>query len=136
MKTRIKLIGALMATMAAFALSAFAGIVSYDNSVDYAQYVQRDHYLDAEIWTSNDEYYEGDKITISFRTNKDCFVSIYNIDTRGQVNLIYPAEPGDAQHHTIPGKQTHPGHHGYPEPGQDIEQHRPRAVHQHREVEV
>lgn len=98
MKTKMMLIGALMAVIAAFAVSAFAGIVSYDKSIDYSQYIQRDHYLDAEIWTNNDEYYEGDKITISFRTNKDCFVAIYNIDTRGQVNLIYPTEPGDASH--------------------------------------
>ncbi len=96
MKTRITLIGALLAGLTVFAISAYAGIVSYDKSVDYSQYIRRDRNLNVEIWTNNDEYYEGDKINISFRTNRDCFVAIYNIDTRGRVNLIYPSDQGDA----------------------------------------
>jgi hypothetical protein len=96
MKKRNLISTALMGILISLAISTSAEIVNYDKGVNYAQYIRRDRYLDAEIWTDDDEYYEGDKIRISFRANKDCFVAIYNIDTRGRVNLIYPVEPGDA----------------------------------------
>ncbi|HHI02031.1 MAG TPA: DUF4384 domain-containing protein, partial [candidate division Zixibacteria bacterium] len=34
-------------------------------------------------------------ISIQFRANKDCYVVIYNIDTRGNVNLLYPSDQWD-----------------------------------------
>ncbi len=71
---------------------------AYDQNVDYGQRINQDRYLKAEIWTSNDDYYEGDNITISFRTNRDAYVAIYNIDTRGNVNLLYPTSPNDDGH--------------------------------------
>jgi Domain of unknown function (DUF4384)/PEGA domain len=51
-----------------------------------------DRYLDVEVWTNHEdgEFYEGDNITISFRANRDCFVAIYSVDTRGRVNLLFP----------------------------------------------
>jgi len=54
--------------------------------------------LDVDIWTDKDDgsnYYEGDEITIYFRASRDCYVTIYDLDTRGNINLIFPAEPGD-----------------------------------------
>ncbi|HWR83303.1 MAG TPA: DUF4384 domain-containing protein, partial [Candidatus Deferrimicrobium sp.] len=54
-----------------------------------------DRYLDAEIWVDHDdgEYYEGDNIVVSFRTNRDAFVAIYSVDSRGRVNLLFPTSP-------------------------------------------
>ncbi|RME25561.1 MAG: DUF4384 domain-containing protein, partial [Candidatus Zixiibacteriota bacterium] len=56
-----------------------------------------DRYLDVEVWTdrSDAEYYEGDNIVIYFRASRDAFVSIYSIDTRGRVNLLFPSEPDE-----------------------------------------
>ena len=53
-----------------------------------------DRYLDVEVWTNDDdgEYYVGDKIVLSFRANRDAFVAIYSIDTRGRVNLLFPTD--------------------------------------------
>jgi hypothetical protein len=87
-----------------------ARIITYDRDVNYAGQINHDRYLDVEIWTDDDEYYEGDNIRISFRANRDCFVAIYNIDTRGRVNLIFPADEYDDnridgdQIYTIPGR--------------------------------
>lgn len=55
-----------------------------------------DRYLDVEIWTnhSDGEYYEGDNIVISYRTNRDAFVVVYSIDSRGRVSLLFPSESG------------------------------------------
>jgi hypothetical protein len=52
-----------------------------------------DRYLDAEIWTnhSDDEFYAGDNIVIKFRVNRDAFVAIYSVDSRGRVNLLFPS---------------------------------------------
>jgi len=96
MKTKMTFIGLLIGLLTVFAASASAGIVTYDKAIDYSRFINRDRYLDVQIWTDNDEYYEGDQMTISFRSNNDCYVAIYNIDTRGRVNLIFPTDPGDS----------------------------------------
>ncbi len=59
---------------------------------DSADRTRIDRYLDVEIWTNDDdgEYYVGDKIVLKFRANRDAFVAIYTIDTRGRVNLLFP----------------------------------------------
>ncbi len=66
-----------------------------DNRYDNQPLIDR--YLDVQVWTNHrdGEYYEGDNITISFMANRDAFVVIYSIDTRGRVELLYPADPGD-----------------------------------------
>ncbi len=70
-------------------------VMTYDAEVNYNKFVKYDRYLDAEIWVDDDSYYEGEDIDISFRANKDCYVAIYNIDTKGRVNLIFPNSPTD-----------------------------------------
>jgi len=67
----------------------------YDQD-DYDR-AQVDRYLDVEVWTSNSdgEFYEGDNIVIYFRASRDAFVSIYSIDTRGRVNLLFPTFQGE-----------------------------------------
>ena len=59
--------------------------------------VNIDRYLDVEIWTdhSDAEYYVGDNITVHFRVNRDAFVAIYSIDSRGRVSLMYPSDPAE-----------------------------------------
>ena len=56
-----------------------------------------DRYLDVQVWPNRDdaEYYSGDNVVINFRANRDCFVSIYSIDSRGHVNLLFPNDPSD-----------------------------------------
>ena len=66
-------------------------------NVRYAQFIEIDPLLEVEIWTDNETgvYYEGEEIRIYFRSNMDCYVAIYNIDTDGLVNLIYPIDQFD-----------------------------------------
>lgn len=56
-----------------------------------------DRYLDVEVWSnhSDGEYYDGDNIVVHFRVNRDAFVAIYSIDTRGRVNLLFPTYEGE-----------------------------------------
>ena len=105
MKRNISIWGALLVMVTALAVSAGAQNISRDRDIDYTGRIRPDRYLDVEVWTNDNEYYEGDDITISFRANRDCFVAIYNIDTRGTVNLLYPTEPGDPGH--IQGGKTY-----------------------------
>jgi len=53
--------------------------------------------LDVDVWTDNNDgvYYEGDNIKVLFQTSQDCFVAIYSVDTRGNVNMLFPADPRD-----------------------------------------
>jgi hypothetical protein len=66
------------------------------NSQDYGESIRIDRYLDAEIWTNHldGDYFVGDNVVINFRTNRDAFIAIYSIDTKGRVNLLFPTEPG------------------------------------------
>ncbi|MCP4706171.1 MAG: DUF4384 domain-containing protein, partial [candidate division Zixibacteria bacterium] len=87
------LFAAVMISM--LSLPATAQHERYRDDVNYGQYIRYDKYLDVEIWTDDDEYYDGEDITIKFRANKDCYVIVYNIDTRGNVNLLYPSDQWD-----------------------------------------
>jgi len=61
-------------------------------------FIEQDPTLDVEIWTDNEsgKYYVGDDVKIYFRTNRDAYVAVYNIDTDGRVNLIYPFDEHDS----------------------------------------
>lgn len=63
----------------------------------YVDRIKVDRYLDVEVWTDNadGDYYIGESVDISFRANRDAFVAIYSIDTRGRVNLLFPTSPRD-----------------------------------------
>lgn len=71
----------------------------YDNgvTVQYADFIEHDPTLDVEIWTDNESgnYHQGDEIKIYFRVSDDSYVTVYNIDTEGRVNLIYPYDKYD-----------------------------------------
>ena len=92
----------LTSLMTALVLGIGAGItpaqsiapVQGDEEYDRAKV---DRYLDVELWTNNSdgEYYDGDNIVLYFRANRDAFVAIYSIDTRGRVNLLFPTYPGE-----------------------------------------
>lgn len=82
----------------------------YNRQSDNDRYQERgqiDRYLDVEVWTdhSDAEYYEGDNVTVYFRANRDAFVAIYSIDSRGLVNLMFPYDP--AQDNFIRGGVTY-----------------------------
>jgi len=56
--------------------------------------------LEIELWADRDNedtYYEGENITLYFQTNRDAYVTLYNIDAQGNVFLLYPQHP-DAPH--------------------------------------
>jgi len=63
----------------------------------YRSQIVRSDKLDINIWVDNEDgvYYAGENIRIFFQTSRDAYVAIYGIDTRGQVNLLYPADARD-----------------------------------------
>jgi len=68
------------------------------------------HYpdLEIEVWTDKGEgavYNPGEEIEVFFQTSQDCYVLIYNIDTRGYVNILYPYEYSDP--HWVSGGRIH-----------------------------
>ena len=70
----------------------------YDDSYGVKHRVMRRPYLDVEVWVDKGEgstYNPGEEITIYFQTSRDCYVVIYNIDTRGYVHLLYPVDARD-----------------------------------------
>ena len=78
-----------------------------NNSNDNYDRVRVDRYLDVEIWSdhSDGEYYEGDRVTLFYRVNRDAFVVVYSVDSRGRVNMLFPSNPG--QDNFVAGGETH-----------------------------
>lgn len=69
--------------------------------------------LDIDVWIDKGEgstYHPGDDIRIYFRASRDCYVVVYNLDTRGYVNVLYPYSSEDDRYveggrvYGIPGR--------------------------------
>jgi hypothetical protein len=53
---------------------------------------------EVKIWTdkgdntngNNPIYYVGERIYVSFQVDKDCYITIYDIDSTGNVNILFP----------------------------------------------
>jgi hypothetical protein len=57
-----------------------------------------DYAPQVSVWTSPGSgalVYPGQDMTIRFSVDRDAYVVVYDIDTRGQVRLLYPERPGD-----------------------------------------
>jgi hypothetical protein len=74
--------------------------------------IEREPYHDSplviDVWTDQGEgavYYPGERIRAYFRASRDCYVTIYNVDTQGYVHLLYPA--GSLDEHFIMGGVTY-----------------------------
>jgi hypothetical protein len=70
----------------------------YDDSYNVKHRVIRQPDLDIEVWVDKGDgvtYNPGEEIKIYFQASTDCYVVIYNIDTRGYVHLLYPVDPDD-----------------------------------------
>ncbi len=54
--------------------------------------------LDIEVWVDKGDgatYYPGEEITVYFKASSDCYVVIYNINTKGYAGLLYPYDSYD-----------------------------------------
>jgi len=72
---------AVLPTAQAFAQDRIAPIPSND--------------LEIRVWTNKAEgksFGQGEHIIVYFQANRDCFVTLYNLDTRGDINLLFPYE--------------------------------------------
>lgn len=49
-------------------------------------------FVDIDLWANQDEavYHPGDVLTVFFRTDRDCYVAIYDIDTGGRATRLFP----------------------------------------------
>ena len=70
----------------------------YDNSQGVSHRVIYHPNLDVKVWVDKGEgalYHPGEDIKVYFRASHDCYVVLYDIDTRGYVHLLYPTDTGD-----------------------------------------
>ncbi|MBU1319837.1 MAG: DUF4384 domain-containing protein [candidate division Zixibacteria bacterium] len=54
--------------------------------------------LEVRVWTNKAEgksFGQGEHIIVYFQTNRDSYVTIYDLDTRGDINLLFPLEYDD-----------------------------------------
>lgn len=68
-----------------------------------------------EIWTDRGEgarYCDGEPIRIYFRANRDAYVTVYDLDTRGRVSVLFPSGPY-ADNYVEGGRTYELGGYGY-----------------------
>jgi len=55
--------------------------------------------LAIDLWVDREDatYYPTENVEIFFRTNDNCFVSVYNIEGGGRVTLLFPPENEDGR---------------------------------------
>ena len=46
-----------------------------------------------ELNVSDDIYHQGDGVHVSFRSDRDAYVTIFRVDTDGRVRLLFPQDP-------------------------------------------
>jgi hypothetical protein len=65
-----------------------------------------------DLWLDRGDggvYYSGDAMTVYFKVDRPAYVTVYNVDTDGYVNILYPYYPGMDNYvagertYTIPG---------------------------------
>lgn len=96
--TSIVIIMSLIGMGTCFAYDNGGGDKSYHDSYGIKNKVVDHPYLDVKVWVDKGEgatYHPGDDIKVYFRASRDCYLVIYNVDTRGYVSLLYPADRED-----------------------------------------
>jgi len=89
---------AFLCWQASFAQTGGSIIKDYDDSYGVKHRVISYPYLDVEVWVDKGEgatYHPGEDIKIYFQASRDCYIVLYNIDTRGYVSLLYPLDRWD-----------------------------------------
>src|SRR3970282_175673 len=97
----MKKLNLILALLAIFMMSALPLAVADDDD-DYNGALIRvpKGNLDIDVWVDRGNgatYNPGEDIRIHFRTTRDAFVVIYNVDTRGYVHLLYPYDYRDSR---------------------------------------
>jgi hypothetical protein len=95
---RSKILACVFTTLLIFLCLAIIGI-SYAQSVEekekmrIIQIINPHPEFSLKLWLDKDTratYNPGEKITIFFQVVRDCFVTLYNYDTKGRVKIIFP----------------------------------------------
>lgn len=50
----------------------------------------REGEIKVELWSDKSAYKTGETMTLHFRTDKDCYVTILDVGTSGKVHILYP----------------------------------------------
>lgn len=88
--------------LALIALAAMV-VVSWAQPEEDYNYVSQQPYgnqLNVKVWVDKGDkatYEPGEDIRVYFKTNRDAYVIIYDIDTRGNVHLLYPYDFRDSR---------------------------------------
>ncbi len=86
--------------VAIIAMTIIAGGL-YAQPFDLAR-ARVDEPLAVELWMNKPEgsvYYPGEPTSIYFRTNRDAYVTVYDIETDGRVRILFPDEYSDGYVH-------------------------------------
>jgi hypothetical protein len=97
--TRITIMVAALAGLIAVQTAAadpHSRAIRVDERIDIQPYPHDD--LQVWIWPDRGEgaeYYPGDRIEFNVEVTRDCFLILYDIDTRGNLRILFPYDPWD-----------------------------------------
>ncbi|UCF78195.1 MAG: DUF4384 domain-containing protein [Candidatus Eiseniibacteriota bacterium] len=102
-------IAAILSAALLLGLASCASAIETEGAqIDRGRDVYQRSPLVIDVWTNRGEgaiYYPGERIRVYFRASRDCYVTLYNIDTQGYVHLLYPARPFES--HFVMGGVTY-----------------------------
>lgn len=109
MKTRHdKRVGMAVAALLVFSVATPAlADLSFDIGAKIQIGTRPQENLRVWVWPDRGEgagYLPGDEIAMYVEANRDCYLILYNIDTRGRLNILFPYDPWDDNF--IPGGEV------------------------------
>ncbi len=87
---------------------AGATLVALGSGPVSAQTVAGEDVLEARLWLGDGEepvVRRGERVRIRYRTSEDAYAAVFQIDTDGRVQLVFPSHPGD--HGFVRGARDH-----------------------------
>ncbi len=69
----------------------FASLLKHETSVfKQKEDVVSEEKIKIDLWTDEKSYRIGEKLTVNFKTDRDCYVTLVDVGTSGNVHILFP----------------------------------------------
>ncbi|MBI3583786.1 MAG: DUF4384 domain-containing protein [Nitrospinae bacterium] len=69
----------------------FASLIKPETSVFKQKEAEvSDEKIKIDLWTNEKNYKIGEKLTVNFKTDRDCYVTLVDVGTSGNVHILFP----------------------------------------------
>jgi TolB-like protein len=74
------------------ALKMFASLIKHEASVfkQKEEEAVSEEKIKIDLWTDQKDYKIGEKLTVNFKADRDCYVTLVDVGTSGNVHILFP----------------------------------------------